>query len=111
MPRRIRQIEIYLRLTFNDGTPIAPGMFRGLEVELLVRYGGVPSTHRQFPLQGLWQTEGIVYRDKVVVFNVMDFSKRTHLETIRYLQNVQRRLKKEFDQREILITLQPLTAI
>jgi hypothetical protein len=111
MPRRIRQIDVYLPLNYNDGSPIPLEEFQSLEIQLLSRFGGITSTHRKFPLQGIWRSEGIVYRDEVVIFGAMDFSKRTDFEMLRYLQSLKSRLKKRFDQLEILITLQEMTAI
>ena len=111
MPRPIRSIEVYLPLDYNDGRPIPASKFVALQEELLGRFGGVTSTQRQFPLQGLWQSETQVYQDRVVVFTVMDFGKETQFETIRYLERLKGRLKKRFDQLEILITVQELLAI
>lgn len=111
MPRPIRCVEIYLPLDDNDGRPIAEARFVGLQQELLARFGGVTSTQRRFPLQGLWQSETRVYQDRVVVFTVMDFQATTLLESLRYLERLKSRLKKKFHQLEILITVQELLAI
>jgi hypothetical protein len=111
MPRPIRNIEIYLPLEYNDGEPIPESQFVGVQRELLARYLGVTSTQRQFPLEGLWESRGRVYQDLVVVISVMDFRKETQFEAIRYLEKLKDRLKKKFDQREILITVQELQAI
>src|SRR5437870_1287356 len=88
VPRLIRNIEIYLPLNDNDGRPIAENKFTHLEDELLDRFGGVTSTQRQFPLRGLWRSEGQVFLDWVVVFTFLDFQIRTDFETLRYLQRL-----------------------
>jgi hypothetical protein len=111
MPRQIRHIEVYLPLDDNDGTPIAESKFVSFADQLVSRYGGYTATQKKFPLQGIWRSEDVVYQDRVMVFSVMDFSKRTEFETLRQLQNLKTRLKKQFDQLEILITLHPVTAI
>lgn len=41
----------------------------------------------------------------------MDFSSQTEFERIRYLERLKTRLKKKFDQLDILITIQELVAI
>lgn len=107
MPRPIRAIEIYLPLDSNDSRPIEAAKYIPLEDELLARFGGVTSTQRLFPLRGLWQSGTQVFQDRVVVFSAMDFGAQTEFERIRYLE----RLKKKFDQLEILITVQELVAI
>ncbi|MEX0716749.1 MAG: hypothetical protein WD066_09185 [Planctomycetaceae bacterium] len=111
MARPIRSIEIYLPLEYNDGRAIPDAKYTSLQQELLNRFGGVTSIQRQFPLQGAWQSGEEVYRDLVVVFSVMDFSGGTQFESLKYLERLKRRLKKKFDQLEILITVTEMLAI
>jgi hypothetical protein len=111
MARPIRSIEIYLPLDYNDGRPIPESRYVSLQQELLSRFGGVTSVQRQFPLQGIWQSGTEVYQDRVVVFSVMDYREETQLECLRYLERLKGRLKKKFDQLEILITVAELLAI
>ncbi len=111
MPRPIRSIDIYLPLDYNDGRAIPESKYLALQEELLRRFGGVTSTQRQFPLQGVWRSESGVFQDRVVVFTVMDFNTPADFEVLRYLKHLKSRLKKKFDQLEILITVQELLAI
>ena len=111
MPRPIRRIDVYLPLDYNDGRPIPESKFVGVQQNLLKRFGGVSTTQRQFPMQGFWRSEGRVYQDRVVVFTVMDFFTKTEFDVFRYLERLKTRLKKNFDQLEILITVQDLWAI
>ncbi len=111
MARPIRSIEIYLPLDYNDGRPIQESKYLALQQELLNRFGGVTSVQRQFPLQGVWQSGTETYHDRVVVFSVMDFRGGTQLECLRYLERLKGRLKKKFDQLEILITVAELLAV
>jgi hypothetical protein len=111
MARPIRSIDIYLPLDFNDSRPIPESKYVSLQQELLSRFGGVTSVQRQFPLQGIWQSGAEVYQDRVVVFSVMDYREETQLECLRYLERLKSRLKKKFDQLEILITVAELLAI
>ena len=111
MARPIRSIEIYVPLDFNDGRPIPESKFVALQEELLARFGGLTSIQRQFPLMGAWQSGASIYRDRVVVFSVMDFHNQTQLECLRYLGRLKTRLKRSFDQKEVLITVSELLAI
>ena len=111
MARPIRSIDIYVPLDYNDGRPIPESKYVSLQRELLDRFGGVTSVQRQFPLQGVWQSGSDVYHDRVVVFSVMDFREGTALECLRYLERLKARLKKNFDQLDILITVAELLAI
>src|SRR6516164_4190095 len=111
MARPIRSIDLYLPLDYNDGEPIPVSKYIALQQELLNRFGGVTSVQRQFPLQGIWQSGADIYHDRVVVFSVMDFREETQIECLRYLQRLKSRLKKKFDQLEILMTVAELLAI
>jgi hypothetical protein len=111
MIRPIRSIEIDLPLDYNNGRPIPESKYLSLQEELLNRFGGVTSVQRQFPLQGAWKSGTEIYHDRVVVFSVMDFRDQSQLECLRYLERLKSRLKKKFDQLEILITVAELLAI
>ena len=112
MQRPINSFEIYLPLEYNDGRPIEETKFSGLEDELLDRFGGVTSIQRSFPLRGLWRSERTeVFQDRVVVFTVIDFRTKTNFELIRYLERLKARLKRKFNQLDVLITVQELVAI
>jgi len=111
MARPIRSIEIYLPLDYNDGRAIPESKYVSVQQELLNRFGGVTSVQRQFPLQGVWKSGTDIYTDRVVVFSVMDFREETQLECLRYLGRLKGRLKKKFDQLEILVTVAELLAI
>jgi hypothetical protein len=111
MAKPIRAIEIYLPLAYNDGEPISVSKFVSLQDQLLKRFGGVTSHQRQFPLQGIWHSGTEIYYDEVVVFSTIDVREATQLEALRYLERLKERLKKKFDQLEILITVADLLAI
>jgi hypothetical protein len=111
MPRPIKNIEIYLPLNDNAGHPFPEARFVGVQRELLARYGGVTSTQRQFPLEGLWKFKRRVFQDWVMVFSVMDYRQEAQPPAVRYLEKLKDRLKKRFDQLDVLITLQELIAI
>jgi hypothetical protein len=71
----------------------------------------VTSVQRQFPLQGIWKSGADIDHGRVVVFSVMDFREQTQWEFLRYLERLNNRLKKKFDQLEILMTVADLLAI
>src|SRR5688500_14147677 len=111
MARPIRSVEIYLPLVYNDGRSIPESKYISLQQQVLDRFGGVTSVQRQFPFQGTWHSGSHVYNDRVVVFSVMDFRAGSQLECLRYHEKLKGRLKKKFDQLEILITVAELLAI
>jgi hypothetical protein len=111
MARPIRSIDIYLPLDYNDGRPIPESKYVALQQELVGRFGGLTSIQRQFPLQGMWQGQSRLFHDRVVVFTAMDLRAEIEIESLRYLERLKERLKRKFDQLEILITVQQLLAI
>lgn len=111
MPRPIRNFDIYLPLEDNKGEPFAESTFVSLQRELLKRFEGVTSNQREYPLHDLWRSGARFFQDRIVVFSVMAFHTKGKVELIRYLERLKTRLKKEFDQLEVLITLQELLAI
>jgi hypothetical protein len=111
VPRPISAIDIYLPLDYNDGRPIEAAKFIPVEDELLARFGGVTSTQRFFPLRGLWQSGAQIFQDRVVVFSAMDLGPQPAFERVRYLERLKGRLKRKFEQLEILITIHELVAI
>ncbi len=111
MPHPIRRVEIYLPLEYNDGRLIEEIKYVRLHAQLRARFGGVTSTQRAFPLQGAWKSGKGVYEERVVVFTMLDFREQTEAELVRYLERLKNRLKKRFQQEEILITVQELKAI
>lgn len=111
MVQPIRGIDIYLPLDYNDGHAIPDSKFTSLLHELVARFGGVTAVKREFPLQGIWHAEDQVYKDRVVVFTAMDSRGASQLDSIRYLEKLKTRLKKKFDQLEILITVVEMLAI
>src|ERR1700693_3671008 len=60
MARPIRSIDLYLPLDDNDEERIPESKYVALQRELLSRLGGVTSVQRQFPLQGVWQSNRAV---------------------------------------------------
>jgi hypothetical protein len=52
-----------------------------------------------------------VFQDRVIVLSVMDSRAETELQNLRYLERLKARLRRKFDQLEVLITVQVLLAI
>src|SRR5215208_2813889 len=111
MARQIRSIVIYLPLEFNDGRAIPASYYVALQRELLKRFGGITSTQRQFPLKGVWRSGTEVFQDDVMIFSVMSFRDKSEALILSYLNGLKGRLKKKFEQLEILITVADMLAI
>ena len=72
MARSARRYDIYLPLTYNDGSPVEDEKFDDMERRLIERFNGLTSQQRDFPLRGIWQGEAHLYFDQVITMTVLD---------------------------------------
>lgn len=66
----MRVVEIFLPLTYGDGSRVPAEIFELLKQELAEKFGGVTAYARS-PAQGLWQNGGQQEEDSIVIFEVM----------------------------------------
>lgn len=105
MPRPARRYDFYLPLAFNNGRAIPEERFDVVEKQLLTRFGGVTSQHREFPLRGMWLDGHQLYHDQVIVMTALDFRPRG---SAAFVSRLKTQLLRDFDQLAILITESPL---
>ena len=90
-------IEILLPLNDNAGRPQPRKAFADLRRLLVERFGGLTAFTRS-PAEGLWDGEGKIERDDIVVLEVMtDYVDRTWWSALR------ERLEARFRQESIVI--------
>jgi hypothetical protein len=109
MARVARRYDLYLPLRYNDGTPIEREKFKQVDVTLLERFGGLTAVKQENPLRGVWRGEAVVYEDEVVVFSVIDFHPRRGGR--QFFECYKEALKADFQQEEVLITVQSLEVL
>ncbi len=105
MAKSARRYDLYLPLADNEGRPFADELFDAIERRLFDQFGGLTSQQRDFPLRGIWQSQGRVYFDRVIILTVLDFRRQG---SARFLAQLKQDLLRTFDQLEILITEQAL---
>jgi hypothetical protein len=92
------QVEIFLPLTRNDGSPQPRAQFSEVRRTLVERFGGLTAYSRA-PAEGLWKREeGSVDKDAIVIFEVMAES----LDRV-WWKDFRGRLERMFDQEEVVI--------
>lgn len=101
MARSARRYDLFLPLTYNDGSSIEDEKFDAVEQRLLARFKGLTSQQHDFPLRGIWQGETQMYFDQVILMTVLDFGRRG---SARFIAQFKKDLLEEFEQLEILIT-------
>ena len=90
-------VEIFLPLNDNDGNRFGADLFGAVRRELVDRFGGLTAFTRS-PAEGLWEDEGEVTRDEIVIFEVMaDELDRG------WWRDYRRKLEKMFAQEVIVI--------
>jgi hypothetical protein len=94
----VKEYELYVPLTYNDGSPIEGEKIERIGENLLEQFGGV--TFFPQPNQGRWRMGGVTFQDQIVIFRVLTsraWSAR------RYFKTLIRELKTELNQEEILV--------
>jgi hypothetical protein len=94
----VKEYELYVPLTYNDGTPVAAKTIERIGQDLLEQYGGVTF----FPQanEGLWRMGPVTFRDQIVIFRVLSTNVRA---SRRFFRTLKQELKTELGQEEILI--------
>lgn len=63
-------VQILLPVRDNEGEPYEKSLFDEVRSDLAAHFGGVTAFSRA-PASGLWETDGKMVRDDVVIFEVM----------------------------------------
>jgi hypothetical protein len=63
-------VQLFLPLRAQDGTSIPTSVLRSVRAELLERFGGL-TAHVRAPVQGLWDNDGEVEQDDIVIMEVV----------------------------------------
>lgn len=94
----MKEYDIYVPLTYNDGSAVEPRKLVRLRERLLEQFGGVTF----FPQSndGFWTQGGVTYRDEIVIYRVITDKVRT---ARRFLTQLKADLKRDLKQEEILI--------
>jgi hypothetical protein len=94
----VREYEIYVPLTHNDGSPVDPERLVQLRERLLEQFGGLTF----FPQrnEGFWTFGGVTYRDEIVIYRILTGETQ---KARRFFRAIKEDLKRELNQEEILI--------
>ncbi len=94
----MKEFDVLLPLTYNDGTPVEARKFQMVRDWLLEHFDGLLFFPQ--PYEGWWKQANVTYRDDIVIYRVLsDFGGTTR----KLLKKLKRKLLREFRQKEILI--------
>jgi len=65
----MKEYDIYVPLSNNDGTPVDPQKLKDLKKRLVNHFGGL--THFPQENEGLWKVGAFTFRDKIVILRVL----------------------------------------
>lgn len=102
----VREYDIFIPLTYNDGTPIELKKHQRIQQLLLDRFDGL--TFFPQPNEGYWTMANVTYRDKIVIYRV--FSENTR-SARKLLKRLKEKLKEDLSQEEILIIEREVRAL
>lgn len=94
----MKEYDLYVPLTYNDGSPVEGRKIRRIGNLLLGQFEGVTF----FPQanQGFWKMGEVVFKDEIVVFRVLTGKVRS---ARRFFIKLKEKLKIDLEQEEILI--------
>lgn len=94
----MKEYDLFLPLTYNDGTLIESRIFTSLRLRLVEHFGGV--TFFPQPNEGYWRAGDVTYRDDIVIFRVVT---SRAAQARRFFRELKQELKRRLRQEEILI--------
>jgi hypothetical protein len=94
----VKEYDLYVPLTYNDGGPVEPRTIERIGQRLLDQFGGV--TFFPQPNEGLWRMGPVTFRDQIVIFRVLAGKVRS---ARRFFKALKQELKTELKQEEILV--------
>ena len=93
----MKEYELYIPLSYNDGSPIEGRKLLRLRERLLEEFGGL--TFFAQPNKGFWRFGGVTYRDEIVIYRIVTGKRSAR----RFLVKLKEELKRDFKQEEILM--------
>ena len=97
------KFELYLPLKHNDGTAIEAEKLKEIQHQLIAVFGAMTLSSLSAPLQGKWRYGGVEYIDDILRIDIIA---KEEWDSIQFLKNFKRRLKRKLRQLDILITVQ-----
>lgn len=100
------RFEVLLPVRYNNGSEVEPEKLDRVRRELLARFGGVTVEPRD--IEGIWVQDGEAYHDALMRF-VVDAD--DCIENEHFFRELKERLKVEFRQLDVWVTVHSLRVL
>ncbi len=94
----MKEYDVYLPLSYNDGRAIPPEKLNQFKKILLDQFGGF--TYFPQENEGVWKFGGAVFRDKVIILRVLSDEPA---QTRRFFAELRVELMRALEQSDVLI--------
>lgn len=102
----MKEYDLYLPLTFNDGRPVPAEELKRFRKMLLDEFGGF--THFPQENEGVWKLGGVEFHDKVVILRVIS-DQPDH--TRRFFAELRVELMRALEQADVLIVEREISVV
>jgi hypothetical protein len=106
--RRMKKYEIYLPLTYNDGTKIEAEKIKQIREELVDVFGARTVSSHHAPYQGAWNYRGIDFIEDIIKIEIIA---RADRKTQKFFRQFKERVKRMLKQFDVLIITQDIRTI
>jgi hypothetical protein len=93
-------LQLFLPLHNNSGDRFGQQTFIDVRDDLVSRFGGI-TTYIRAPVRGLWQTDGYVVPDDLVIYEIV-----VDRLDVRWWREYKRNLEWRFEQKSLVIRAQ-----
>jgi hypothetical protein len=94
----MREYELYIPLSYNDGRSIEPEKHIELKRRLVETFGGL--THFLQENEGLWKVGSFTFRDKIMIYRVLADDAPA---VTTFFVDLRKHLEATWQQKEVLI--------
>ena len=96
--RNASEYDVYIPLSYNDGTPVDPQKIADLKRQLQDRFGGLTFFPQR--TEGHWKVGTVAFRDDIVICRILSEDVR---ESRAYFLQLKEEMQQAFRQEEVLI--------
>jgi len=102
----MKEYDLYVPLSNNDGTPIDAQKLKDLKKRLVDHFGGL--THFPQENEGLWKVGAFTFRDKIVILRVLASDP---LEAQAFFAELKKEMQRNCAQEDVLIVVRDVQTV